>query len=337
MRTFLLFTFLCFFSGVIKAETPMKISDHFDGTHFYNLDGKSEKGFLDVLKWKLTSTVESWSNYPTTPVKYVTPENKVEGLKITFIGHATFLIQLNGFNILTDPVWSQRASPFSFLGPKRYTEVPVELEKLPKIDIVLVSHNHYDHMDNETLSFLGKRDNPLFIVPLENKKTMQDFGLQNIVELDWWDAHNINDKMTITLLPARHWSRRSLRDTNQSLWGSFLLSSGSKNVYFAGDTGFGKHFELIAKKYPEIDVAMIPIGAYEPRWFMKEAHMNPEDAVDAHLILKPKQSIGMHFGTFQLTDEGPLKPIEELEKICAQKLIGNFIAPMIGQEFKIEK
>lgn len=336
MKHFLSYLFLCLINFSVEAST-VKVSDHFDGTHFYNLDGKSEKGFLDVLKWKLTSVVESWSGYPNTPIKYVTPENKIDtGAKITFIGHASFLVQLNGLNILTDPVWSKRASPFSFLGPQRYTELPIELDKLPKIDIVLVSHNHYDHMDKETLSFLGKRDNPLFVVPLKNQETLESFGLKKIVELDWWESYLIDEEIEITMLPARHWSRRSLRDTNKSLWGSFLIS-GDKQIYFAGDTGFGKHFDLIAKKHPIIDVALIPIGAYEPRWFMKEAHMNPEDALDAHLILKPKLSIGMHFGTFQLTDEGPLKPIEDLEKICSQKMVGNFIAPTIGQEFRIEK
>lgn len=318
-----------------STKNDLPITDHFDGKRFYNLDGPSSKSFFDVFKWKITSTTESWENYPETEVKKVIPEKRITaGYKVTFLTHASFLIQTKGLNIITDPVWSKRASPFSFLGPVAARVPAVDFENLPPIDIVIVSHNHYDHMDKETLKRLSQIHSPLFIVPLENAKLLKSFGIEkNVIELDWWDTHQFNEDLKITHTPARHWSRRTLLDTNQYLWGSFFFETNESKIYFAADTGYGIHFKMIHERLGAPDIALLPIGAYAPRWFMKEAHMDPADALMAHQDLQSKLSVGMHFGTFQLTDEGPLEPVTLLEKEKIKMGITNFIAPYPGQDF----
>lgn len=287
-------------------------SDHFDGKHYFNPDYPNElKSFWQVLKWKMTADTKKWpdslenKNYPLRPL---TPEEKVNA---TFINHATFLLQFPGLNVLTDPVYSERTSPFTFMGPKRVRAPGIPFDILPAIDVVVVSHNHYDHLDLETLKMIDAKFHPLFLVPLGDERYLKEAGIQNVKQMDWWEEVRVKD-VKFTFAPSRHWSARHLWDKNESLWGSFMIDSGAVKVYHAGDTGHGKHFLDIKTRLGAPDLALLPIGAYKPRWFMQAMHMDPEDAVKAHIDLGAARSIGMHFGTFQLTDEGIDEPVNDL-------------------------
>jgi L-ascorbate metabolism protein UlaG (beta-lactamase superfamily) len=232
----------------------------------------------------------------------------------TFIGQSTFLLQMNGVNVLTDPVWSDRASPLRWAGPRRVRRPGLAFDKLPPIHLVLVSHNHYDHMDLTTLRNLRQRFDPLFVTGMGNRRYLMKRGLSRVEEVDWWQTCPAPGGLTVTMTPARHFSRRGLFDRLRTLWGSFVLTAGAKRVFFAGDSVYDDHFREIGRRFGCMDLALLPIGAYEPRWLMQAAHMNPEEAVRAHLDLAPRLSLGMHFGTFQLTDEAIDAPIEELRR-----------------------
>lgn len=300
------------FGGLMNQALSYTKSDHFDGKKFHNLDVRDDlKSFWSVMKWKWTSTPAQW------PERMVNEEHKFETLSpdsksvVTFINHASFLIQLPGVNVLTDPIYAERASPFSFAGPKRVRAPGINLELLPKIDLVVISHNHYDHLDLETLVQIDQKFHPLFLVPLGDEKLLKKAGIQSVKEVDWWEEYRLKDTKVI-FTPSQHWSARGLFDKSQSLWGSFYFDNGASKIYFGGDTGYANHFKEIRIRYGAPDIALLPIGAYEPRWFMKAHHMNPEDAVKAHLDLASMFSIGMHFGTFQLTDEEIDRPLKDL-------------------------
>lgn len=288
-------------------------SDHFDGKHFFNPDYPNElKSFWDVLKWKMTADTKEWPEHVANknfPLRLLAPNEK---LAATFINHATFLLQFPGVNVLTDPVYSERVSPYTFVGPKRVREPGIPFDQLPPIDVVIVSHNHYDHLDIETLKRLDAKFHPLFIVPLGDDEHLKKAGIQTVKAVDWWEEVRVKDVRFI-FAPSRHWSARQLWDKNECLWGSFMIDSGAMKVYHAGDTGYGKHLLDIKSRLGAPDVALLPIGAYKPRWFMKYHHMDPEDAVKAHIDLGAARSIAMHFGTFQLTDEGIDEPTLDLE------------------------
>ncbi|MES2527070.1 MAG: MBL fold metallo-hydrolase [Bdellovibrionota bacterium] len=289
------------------------MSDHYDGKKFFNPGHKDENSFLDVLKWKMTSDAKDWPK--TVPnASYATP-TLPEGKKanFTFVNHASFLVQIPGLNFLTDPVYSERVSPVTFAGPKRAREPGVAFDALPVIDVVLISHNHYDHLDLVTLKNLDAKFHPLFIVPLKVREFLLKEGLQNVVELDWWQEFKVKDT-TVIFTPTLHWSSRSLWDKYETLWGSFMVKAPGFSFYFGGDTGYAGHFRDIKMRLGSPDVALLPIGAYEPRWFMKMHHMNPEEAVKAHQDLEAGMSFPMHFGTFQLTDEGIDEPVADLKK-----------------------
>ena len=248
------------------------------------------------------------NTFQTNIPKHVLPNE----VAVTFINHATLLVQFGGINILTDPVFSQRVSPLKWLGPKRVREPGVAMGDLPKIDVVSVSHNHYDHLDLPSLKALAKFFDPVFVVPVGNAALLHANGIQKVIELDWWQSTTIKN-CTIHCVPAQHWSGRSLRDRYKSLWGGFVYQYNHQKVYFAGDTGYNKHFKEIFEKFGLMDMSLLPIGAYEPRWFMKEQHINPEEAVKAHLDLHSRLSIGMHFGTFRLANEGHEHPLRDLK------------------------
>jgi L-ascorbate metabolism protein UlaG (beta-lactamase superfamily) len=231
---------------------------------------------------------------------------------ITFIGHSTFLIQSADGNILTDPIYSRRAGPFGLLGPERARAPGVRFDDLPQIAVVLVSHSHYDHCDLNTITSLERRFSPLFITPLGNGRVVRRAGGRKVEELDWWDRSTLA-QMSVMLTPAHHFAARTPLDRNRSLWGGFLLSTGGRTIYFAADTGYAPHFSDIRERAGAVDLALLPIGAYEPRWFMKPLHMNPGEAVRAHMDLAARQSIGCHFGTFQLTTEGMDEPLMDLK------------------------
>ncbi len=289
-------------------------SDHFDGKRFHNQQSgwQSEGSFL---KWMMNRRRGVWRQWVDAPPGSA-PERRVDGgrLRLTVVNHATTLIQIDGVNILTDPIWSERCSPVSFAGPKRHRPPGIRFEDLPPIDLVLVSHNHYDHLDLPTLRRLGV---PI-LTPLGNGALMD-----RARELDWWQSVTVGS-LTITSVPAQHFSARGLSDRNACLWGGFVISGPSGNVYFAGDTGWGKHFSEIAQRFGPIRLALLPIGAYLPRWFMKPAHIHPAEAVDAHLALGARTSVPMHYGTFELGDDGELEPVEDLRRAIASKHVTGF-------------
>lgn len=300
--------FLLFFSTLCFSYP---VSDHFDGKRFFNPWGNDLKSFWEVLHWKMISARVEWPSHVANkahPLKLIGPSDK---MNLVFINHATFLIQFPGLNILTDPMFSDRASPLSFAGPKRVRPPGVDFELLPPIDVVVISHNHYDHLDLESIKRIDHKFHPLFLVPLGDEKLLASEGIQNVRAMDWWQEEMIKGTR-IVFAPAQHWSARGLWDKNKSLWGSFYIQNQKTKIYFAGDTGLGPHFEQIKNKLGAPDLSLLPIGAYEPRWFMKFQHLNPEEAILAHLDLGSKKSIGMHFNTFQMTDEGIDEPQRDL-------------------------
>ena len=243
------------------------------------------------------------------------PVERVEGsqLRVTFVNHATLLLQSEGLNLLTDPVWSKRVSPLSFAGPSRHRDPGLRLEDLPPLDALLISHSHYDHFDIPTLKALLKRHKPTVFCPLGVGKMLKKIGFTEIIELDWGQYAKWRH-LRLTCIRAQHFSARTPFDRNRTLWCGWMVGFTAGDVYFAGDTGFGDFFRAIAEKFPAIRLALLPIGAYRPQWFMGPIHMSPRQAVEAHRILRPVSSIGIHYGTFSLADDGETEPIEELKK-----------------------
>ena len=288
-------------------------SNHFDGRHFFNSDAPAGRSFGDFLRWRRTAHPKSWPVWVENRARPALPAQLEPGqIALTFINHITFLIQAHGLNILTDPVYSERASPLRNRGPKRVRAPGLPFEQLPPIHLVLVSHNHYDHLDLDTLMRIEAAHAPEFVTPLGNKPFLEQHGLRRVRELDWWQSLDVANT-TVTLTPAQHWSSRGPGNRNRTLWGGFMVRMGTANVFFAGDTGYSQHFKEIRARLGAVDLALLPIGAYEPRWFMRDQHMNPDDAVRAHLDLQAGVSIATHFGCFQLTDEGIDDPVIELE------------------------
>jgi len=242
----------------------------------------------------------------------------VDKVAITFVNHATFLIQAGGIAILTDPVWSDRASPFRRIGPKRVRRPGVAFEDLPTIDVILLSHNHYDHLDIATQTQLRQSFAPTLLAAVGDARVVGPIGFKDMRELDWWGEIQINDMLKVTFVPAQHFSARGLFDRQKSLWGGYMIESCGRRIYFAGDTGYSTHFSDIKARLGSPDIAMLGIGAYEPRWFMKPIHMNPAEAVCAHRDLDSRHSIGMHFGTFQLTAEAIDQPQADLRRALSE-------------------
>lgn len=313
------------------------VSDHFDGYRFINQDHFVRQSLWAFLQWRLTGERGDWPQniIPSKGKALVSPaENQVV---VTFINHATVLIQTGGLNILTDPHYSYRASPVSWAGPARVHEPGIAYDKLPKIDVVIISHDHYDHMDKHTLQMLQQDHNPLFIAGLGNDVHLRSFGIAERVQtLDWWQDTNLNG-VKITFVPAQHFSQRSLFDSSATLWGSFVVEARGLKFFFAGDTAFGKHFKQVYDKFGPMDLSMIPIGAYMPRWFMQRVHVDPDEAVAAHLQLRSRKSVGIHFQTFQLADESFEQPVKDLA--IAKEKYGlaqsDFVAPQFGESFVV--
>ncbi len=312
----------------------VQTSDHFDGKKFFNpgLDWNQTPWQTMRVMFAMAQS-ESWIEKPPVEVQAVLPEQpKSDEVTVTFVNHATFILQSRDHVILTDPVWSNRASPFSWVGPARYVNPGIKLSSLRKVDVVILSHNHYDHMDLDTLVELKNKFDPVFLVPLNDKKHLEAVGITKVHELDWWQEAPLKSGPKITFTPSQHFSARGLFDRNHSLWGSYMVELGKKRIYFGGDTGYSPHFKRIRERLGEPDVALLPIGAYEPYWFMKPIHMNPDDAVLAHLDLGSKKSIGMHFGTFKLTTEAIDQPEKDL-KLCLQARgveAKSFVVPVEG-------
>lgn len=316
------------------AERLSTMSDHFNGKTFFNPSGHGDgdKSFADMLKW-WREPKEVWPDWIENDQLPPLPEKIAPGeLHITFINHATFLLRTSDWSILTDPHFGERASPVSFAGPKRVRRPAYEMDQLPKIDFVLISHNHYDHLDLGTLRQLKNKFDPEIFVPLKVKTFLADQKIPNATDMDWWNSVG-RQEISVTFVPAEHWSARTPWDRNKTLWGGYVLKWQGKQIFFAGDTGYADHFKKIRERLGAMDVALMPIGAYEPRWFMKAHHMNPAEAVQAHLDLQARRSIGMHFGTFQLTNEGYDQPRDHLLAAMSAKGLDAqvFIAPKFGQ------
>jgi L-ascorbate metabolism protein UlaG (beta-lactamase superfamily) len=277
---------------------------HFDGKRFYNPGSPQARGLLDVLRWQLTSRPEASPDFISDVEQSIPPRN-VEGsaVRITLVNHSTVLLQQRGFNILTDPIWSERASPLSWAGPRRRRSPGVSWEDLPPIDAVLISHNHYDHLDLPTLRRLAARGDSTFIVPVGGARLLRAENIGPAHELDWGNSFSLPG-VTIHCVPALHFSSRGIYDRNRTLWCGYVIECRERLLYFAGDTAFGTHFASIRERFGAPHLALLPIGAYEPRWFMSPVHMAPDEAVRAHEILNAGTSIAIHHGTFQLADEG---------------------------------
>ena len=327
------------------------ISDHYDGKEFRNLDGvPAGAGLWNLLRWKLLGgPATTWPKHLERDIvmPQLPPEIGEGEVAATFVGHSTFLLQFaGGLNVLTDPVWSARVSPVTFAGPRRVRPPAVEFDDLPPIHVVLVSHSHYDHLDLATLRRLDARFAPQFITGLGNQAFLQKKGLHRVIELDWWQECRVGyldstaSSWSITFTPAQHWSARSALKPNVTLWGGFWLQSaagGGPRVYFAGDSGFGRCFALVRERLGAPDIAFLPIGAYEPRWFMQPQHMNPDEAVQAHQVLGARRSVAMHFGTFQLTDEGIDEPTQTLAASLQERGVKAeaFCVPLFGQTLQL--
>jgi L-ascorbate metabolism protein UlaG (beta-lactamase superfamily) len=290
--------------------TNVRGGDHFDGERFFNPSGPPVPPFTKVPRLLLERKTR-WPARVETPRTRPAPLDGAAAV-VTFIGHSTFLIQTAEGNLLTDPMYSERAGPWGMFGPRRVRPPAVTLDDLPPISVVLVSHGHYDHLDLPTLLALARRFDPLVIAPLGHAPLVRSAGIRRVETLDWWDAAK-TAPLPVTLTPAHHFSARTPFDRNRALWGGFVVRAGGLRIYFAGDTAYVPFFSEIRRRLGPIDVALLPIGAYEPRWFMHAVHMNPAEAVQAHLDLEAGESIGMHFGTFQLTTEGIDDPVRELE------------------------
>jgi len=307
----------------------------FDGRRYQNPEGRAGNGFAHFLRWITTSKRARW---PKRLEDLVAPGNLAEPqppdqIAATFIGHSTFLIQCAGKNVLTDPVFSERVGPWNLGGPRRARRPGVDFEQLPRIDLVLLSHNHYDHADVATLVQLRRKFDPLIVTTLGNQRFLRRHGFSRVVELDWWAEVEAIPGLQVLSTPAQHFSSRHLLDRDQTLWGGFVITMGEQRVYFVGDSGYGPHFKQVGEHVPGIQMALVPIGAYEPRWFMKRAHVNPEEAVQIHLDVRARISVGMHFGTFQLTDEAiddpPRHLAEALDKLGVPR--DEFVVPKFGE------
>ncbi len=299
--------FLLFFFTVFFLVATLEAQERFTNSDGY----RNEKTLRDILKW-------SWSREEPKKeyieIKEITDQKFFDNKSFyaLWIGHSTFLINNGDITILFDPVFSERASPLPFAGPKRLIKPVIKIEDLPYIDVIAISHNHYDHFDINSLRKIQKRFPKVkILVPKGDLKLLSNYKLENGYEFVWWESLIVN-KTSFTFTPAQHWSARGLRDRNKSLWGSWFTSYNNFNIFHAGDTGYSDDFVNIKNKLGPTDFAMIPIGAYDPEWFMNYSHVNPEEAINIAKDLGSKKSVGMHWGTFILTDEPVLEPRERL-------------------------
>lgn len=282
------------------------VSDHFDGKYFHNPGGRDiASGISGLLKWQLNRDAAPWTEVHELATASVERERVGEGeLVVSYVNHATFLIQMDGINILTDPVWSKRISPVQWAGPKRMRPPGIRMEDLPPIDVILLSHNHWDHLDIPAMKLLVQTHAPLVVTPLGVKQFVDKECGSNAVELDWWKEADLPGNLQVQALPAQHFSGRGMYDRNRTLWCGYCIKSKAGNVYFVGDTGYGDFFTEIGERCAPIRLALIPIGAYRPQWFMSVVHCSPQEALQIHRDCGAQQSLAMHWGTFALADDG---------------------------------
>jgi L-ascorbate metabolism protein UlaG (beta-lactamase superfamily) len=307
-----------------------------DGKRFYNLAPFEEHRFGTLLKWMFNRDLGVWQDRTLVAPGPVPPPRLGPGeLRITVIGHATVLMQMDGLNILTDPVFSDRIGPWSWIGPRRMRAPGLRFEDLPPIDVVVISHNHWDHMDLPSLKRLNDVHHPRFFVGLKNSGLLRDAGIENVEEIDWWQSRNLSPSVELIGVPAQHWSKRGLADDFTMLWLGYVIRGPYGYVYFAGDTAWGPHFEQIADRFGPPRLALLPIGAFRPRWLMQRAHLSPSEAVDAARVLRAQTVIPVHYGTFRLGDDGQDEPVEVLDqylKVNAEPK-PNFVVPDFGEGY----
>ena len=308
-----------FILPLLLFSTLMMPNERFKNTN----EEAAGKSFRDFLKWTFTNkkpelvaidSSDEWKELDSGSTDYM-----------VWIGHATYLINKDNLTILTDPVFSKRASPVRFAGPKRLIPPAIPIDKLPKIDVITVSHNHYDHLDLRSLKKIYKANpNAIFLVPKGDKRRLERRGIENVIEFLWWEEIEIKgSKFTFT--PVQHWSARGIADRNKSLWGGWFMNLKTETIYHAGDTGYYKDFIETKKRLGSPSISLIPVGAYAPRWFMKTNHVNPPEAIQIAIDLESERNFGMHWGTFQLTDEEILEPPKLLkESLRDQGLPDNF-------------
>jgi L-ascorbate metabolism protein UlaG (beta-lactamase superfamily) len=344
-------TLLTGFSGSSTMNPyfdPAKPHHRPDG--FQNIDpaARMPRSFGEFFRWQRErASLEVPA--PKMDLSALVPDlgfirSRTNHFSVTWIGHATALVQIGRVNVLTDPHFSERASPVQWMGPKRWQPPAVRMEELPRVDIVLISHNHYDHLDEASVRALNAQPGgpPLFIVPLGIERWLEGVGVTHARALDWWDSLRVGE-VTVHLTPVQHWSRRTLADTNTTLWGGFVIEGESRGrprrVFFSGDTGYSReHFAEIGDRFGGFDLALLPIGAYEPRWFMSAQHVNPEEAVRIHRDIGARLSVGVHWGTFQLTDE----PLDQAatDLAAAREKLGvasrDFVTLWHGQTLRLD-
>jgi len=336
-------------AATAEARKPHHRPGGFQNNHI-EFTGKT---LAEVLRWRWEASRKGLPPRPAAPTPQVEPDlrflhaNAAAGAAmrpaVTWIGHATVLAQLGGLTLLTDPIFSLRASPLGFAGPKRHQPPGIALSALPHIDLVVVSHNHYDHLDEASVHALCRQAGgpPLFIVPLGLKAWLAGHGVPGAVELDWWEQHRVGG-VDVALVPAQHWSGRGLADRMKTLWGGFAVFAPDCHLLYAGDTGYSRDFDDIRRRFADrqtpaagggFDIALLPIGAYEPRWFMAEQHVNVHEALKIHHDLGAKRSLGVHWGTFELTDEALDEPPKVLAEIRAAHGIADeaFFVLAIGE------
>ncbi len=315
------FTISLFCMVGCASQPSTSAKPHHTHNGFRNSYLSKDNTFWDFLKWrwdvffKKRPGPESYQFEMAENDLRFLRDNKHE-TTMTWIGHATVLLQLGGKNILTDPLFSQRASPVQWAGPKRVVPPGISMENLPPIHMVFISHDHYDALDEPSVLQLFNRQggkDTIFFVPLGLKKWFSKRGIARVVEMDWWE-NKVLENFSITAVPVQHWSKRNLLSKNRTLWAGWVIEAHDFRFFFSGDSGYCPHFNQIGKKFGKIDLAAIPIGAYEPRWFMAKYHISPEESVKVHQDIRASKSVGIHWGTFMLTDEPLDEPPERLAR-----------------------
>jgi L-ascorbate metabolism protein UlaG (beta-lactamase superfamily) len=308
-----------------RAYYEGPISDHFDGERFFDQHSAPAKRLTQLVHWMRTRKKADWPAWAPSPFADKPPPRVAGyGWRISYVGHASLLLQTAGLNVLIDPVWSARASPLSYVGPKRVNDPGIAFADLPPIDAVLVSHSHYDHLDLTTLSEIARKHAPRVITPLGNDTIMRSHDKAIRAEAyDWHDRVVLSRHVAVTLVPTRHWSARGLFDRNKALWASFIIDTPRGRIYHVADSGYGDgyHFHSARERYGPFRLAVLPIGAYEPRWFMRDQHMNPKEAVKALIDCEAELALAHHHGTFQLTDEAIDAPAQALTEALTQASI----------------
>ncbi|HEY9486795.1 MAG TPA: MBL fold metallo-hydrolase [Chryseosolibacter sp.] len=295
------------------------VSDHFDGSRFINPGSVKAKSGCEVLKWMINRKQGPWkedlaNHYGKHPLGHFKG-----GVRITFVNHSTFLIQVDGVNILTDPVWSKRVSPFEWIGPKRMKRPGIRFGDLPRIHLVLLTHNHYDHLDIKTLRMIFGAHHPRFVTPLGIMDYLNRNYINSATDIDWWQEIQFDDRIKIQSVPAQHFSGRGLSDRDATLWCGYVIKTREGNIYFAGDTGYNETtFKDIGSRCGPFKFSVLPIGAYKPGWFMSPIHVSPEESVRIHRDIGSPLSIAMHFGTFPLADDSADDPVKDLELAMAK-------------------